>query len=210
MQTGSQLCFLFVTILQDCFPAQPEILWNEFKEYICDNLKHALHHRGIPEPTEEQAYDYGLYLIEHILKLSGKSLADYESMPVSQENWDHQFGNHLILEQRSHDHLEQAQLAEECISNLNIDQHYAYDQILNAATTQSGQCFFLSGSGSTGKPYLYNTLYHTLCSEGKIVLCVASSGIAALLLNGGHTAHSWFKIPINLMKVLPVASQRLH
>ena len=198
MQTGSQLRFLFVTILRDCFPAQPEILWNEFKEYICDDLKHALRHRGIPEPTEEQAYDYGLYLIERILKLSGKSLADYEPMPVSQENWDHQFGNHLILEQRSYDHLEQAQLAEERIPNLNIDQRYAYDQILNAVATQSGQCFFLSGPGGTGKTYLYNTLCHTLRSEGKIVLCVASSGIAALLLNGGRTAHSRFKIPINL------------
>jgi hypothetical protein len=33
-------------------------------------------------------------------------------------------------------------------------------------------------------------------AEGKIVLCVASSGIASLLLSGGRTAHSHFKIPI--------------
>ena len=31
-----------------------------------------------------------------------------------------------------------------------------------------------------------------------IVLCVASSGIAALLLIGGRTAHSTFRIPIQL------------
>jgi hypothetical protein len=31
-----------------------------------------------------------------------------------------------------------------------------------------------------------------------IVICVASSGIAALLLAGGRTAHSTFKIPINI------------
>ena len=30
-----------------------------------------------------------------------------------------------------------------------------------------------------------------------IVLCVASSGIAALLLPGGRTSHSMFKIPLN-------------
>jgi hypothetical protein len=35
-----------------------------------------------------------------------------------------------------------------------------------------------------------------LRAQGKIVLCVASSGIAALLLIGGRTAHSVFKIPI--------------
>ena len=33
-----------------------------------------------------------------------------------------------------------------------------------------------------------------------IAIAVASSGIAALLLNGGRTAHSRFKIPIKLTK----------
>ncbi|GKG02435.1 ATP-dependent DNA helicase PIF1-like protein [Tanacetum coccineum] len=40
----------------------------------------------------------------------------------------------------------------------------------------------------------------TLRSEGKIVLNVASSGIAALLLDRGRTAHSRFAIPINVVK----------
>ena len=35
-------------------------------------------------------------------------------------------------------------------------------------------------------------------SHGWIVLCVASSGIASLLLQGGCTAHSTFKIPLSL------------
>ncbi|PKY63284.1 hypothetical protein RhiirA4_302686, partial [Rhizophagus irregularis] len=35
-------------------------------------------------------------------------------------------------------------------------------------------------------------------SNGDIALAVASSGIAALLLPGGRTAHSCFKIPINI------------
>ena len=39
---------------------------------------------------------------------------------------------------------------------------------------------------------------HTLRAQGKIVLCVASSGIAALILRGGRTAHSTFRIPIDV------------
>ena len=54
----------------------------------------------------------------------------------------------------------------------------------------------MHGSGGTGKTFLYNTLCYKLRSMSKIVLCVASSGIAALLLKGGTTAHSRFKIPI--------------
>lgn len=37
-----------------------------------------------------------------------------------------------------------------------------------------------------------------LRSEGRIVLAVASSGVAALLLPGGRTAHSRFRIPFDL------------
>ena len=199
MQTGSQLHFLFVTIIRDCFPAQPAILWDQFKEHICDDLKHALRRKGIQEPTDHQVYDYGLYLMENIMKLSGKSLRSYE-MPMPQENWDQQLGNHLILEQKDYDAAEQHMLAEDRIPNLNADQLNAYEKVLSAVENNSGQCFFLSGPGGTGKTYLYNTLCYKLRSQQKIVLCVASSGIAALLLIGGRTAHSRFKIPINLQE----------
>jgi ATP-dependent DNA helicase PIF1 len=59
--------------------------------------------------------------------------------------------------------------------------------------------FFLSGAGGTGKTYVYKTVCHCLQSAGKIVPCVASSGIAALLLPGGCTAHSTFRIPIDTL-----------
>jgi len=41
-----------------------------------------------------------------------------------------------------------------------------------------------------------DNLSSALQSEGKIVLTVASSGIASLLLPGSKTAHSKFKIPV--------------
>ncbi|GKF98430.1 ATP-dependent DNA helicase PIF1-like protein, partial [Tanacetum coccineum] len=49
------------------------------------------------------------------------------------------------------------------------------------------------------KTYLYKTLFAALRSKGEIVLNVASSGIATLLLDGGRTAHSRFAIPINVV-----------
>jgi hypothetical protein len=44
---------------------------------------------------------------------------------------------------------------------------------------------------------VYQTLCHRIHADGQIVLCVASSGIAALLLPGGRTAHSMFSIPVD-------------
>ncbi|CAN1130399.1 ATP-dependent DNA helicase PIF1 [Linum perenne] len=49
-----------------------------------------------------------------------------------------------------------------------------------------------------GKTYLYNCIISKIRSEHKIALVVASSRIAATLLPGGVTAHSRFKIPIEV------------
>ena len=48
---------------------------------ICDDLRHALHSKNIVrDPTEDQVFDYGLYLIDKILQSSNKSLKDWPSM----------------------------------------------------------------------------------------------------------------------------------
>nr|GEY13296.1 alpha/beta hydrolase fold-3 [Tanacetum cinerariifolium] len=60
--------------------------------------------------------------------------------------------------------------------------------------------FFVYGYGGTGKTFLYKTLTATIRSKGEIVLHVASSGIASLLIDGGRTTHSWFGIPINIVE----------
>ena len=49
-----------------------------------------------------------------------------------------------------------------------------------------------------GKPSAIILIYSYLQGRRKIVLCAASSGIAALLIKGGQTAHSTFKIPLEL------------
>uniref|UniRef100_A0A2N9EFG3 ATP-dependent DNA helicase n=1 Tax=Fagus sylvatica TaxID=28930 RepID=A0A2N9EFG3_FAGSY len=70
--------------------------------------------------------------------------------------------------------------------------------LLESVTENKGGVFFVYGHGGTGKTYLWKTMISRLRSEGKIVIAVASSGIAALLLPGGRTAHSRFQIPINV------------
>ena len=103
MQTGHQLCSLFVTILRDCMPSEPDVVWNNFKSHICDDLRIQLQHKGIENPTEEQTYDYGLYLINNSLKQSGKTLKDFPPMPEPTPVWDQINENHLIAEQLAYD-----------------------------------------------------------------------------------------------------------
>jgi len=56
--------------------------------------------------------------------------------------------------------------------------------------------FFLYDYGGTGKTYLWRSLAAAIRSRGEIVIVVASSGIAALLIPGGRTAHYRFHIPL--------------
>ncbi|XP_074323970.1 uncharacterized protein LOC141660889 [Apium graveolens] len=63
---------------------------------------------------------------------------------------------------------------------------------------KKGGVFFVYGSGGCGKTFLWQTLYYRLRSKRKIVLPVASYGIAAMLLPGGRTVHSRFHIPLKL------------
>ncbi|GJT18623.1 ATP-dependent DNA helicase PIF1-like protein [Tanacetum coccineum] len=63
-----------------------------------------------------------------------------------------------------------------------------------------GGMFFVYGYGGTEKTYLYKTMSSALRSKGEIVVNVASSGIATLLLEGGRMAHSQFAILINVVE----------
>ena len=77
MATSWQLCNLFVTILCENAPSDPLALWIQFCVKICDDLHHALHNNNIYcDPTEEHVFDYGLYLVDHLLCTTNKSLAD--------------------------------------------------------------------------------------------------------------------------------------
>lgn len=83
--------------------------------------------------------------------------------------------------------------------SLTDDQRTIFDEIrtqLLSSHTRKKQ-YFINGSGGTGKTYLYNALI-TMCKVHNIAYSVvASTGIAALLLENGQTAHSFFKMSLN-------------
>ena len=67
-----------------------------------------------------------------------------------------------------------------------------------SVNNNSGKTFFLHSAGDCGKTFVCNTIAAAVHAQGKIALCMASSGIASLLLEGGRTAHSTFKIPLQI------------
>ncbi|GJV25872.1 ATP-dependent DNA helicase PIF1-like protein [Tanacetum coccineum] len=94
---------------------------------------------------------------------------------------------------------------------LSFDIHYSYPSVMKLnshlpnqqpVTLRDSESLpaLLEREGGTGKTFLYKTIITRLRSERKIVLSVASSGIASLLLPAGRTAHSRFVIPLELLE----------
>ena len=85
---------------------------------------------------------------------------------------------------------------------LNIDQKKIYNSIIqtleNEIENATQTVFFVDGPGGYGKTFLFNMLLAKVRLNNEIAIAVATSGIAALLLDGGRTAHSRFKIPIKI------------
>ncbi|KAG5539463.1 hypothetical protein RHGRI_019865 [Rhododendron griersonianum] len=201
MKSGYQLRRLFCVILTQCSPLQPLELWKRFSMHICDDLAHKIRTLfAIPNPTEGQIEDYGLYLLNQMLGETGKSLHDFPPMPQPIENWSTVAGNRLIIEHRQLQIQAQQADTETNIGRLNSEQRNAYDAILCSVFEKKGTTFFLNGGAGTGKTFLYNTIAQKCRALGHIVVTVASSGIASLLLEGGRTAHSTFSIPLDVLE----------
>ncbi|POS82486.1 hypothetical protein EPUL_006714, partial [Erysiphe pulchra] len=145
---------------------------------------------------EERRYDYALWLLGDVLHDLGLDWAT--ARPVKyRHSWIVRERNALIAEALDFDQEVERQIFSNSVTMFLSGQRDTYDTIMH--TINNGlkpNTFFLQGPAGTGKTFLYKTPCSQFRSEGKIVLCVASSGIAALLLPNGRTAHSLFKIPI--------------
>ncbi|PKY22550.1 hypothetical protein RhiirB3_333347 [Rhizophagus irregularis] len=106
--------------------------------------------------------------------------------------------NRLIREEQEYDIEELLKLAKDDFLSLNTEQRAIFDKVIKAVETKTPAIFFVDGPGGTGKTFLYSNLLAKVRLEKRIAIAVASSGIAALLLPGGRTAHSCFKIPLEI------------
>ena len=167
---------------------------------------------GVLNPTDDQIEDYSLYLLNQLLHESGKSLSDFSPMPQPIGNWNAIVGNRLLFEHQQLQNETQQIGAQINIEALNDSQLAAYTAITSSVCENKGTTFFLSGGAGTGKTFLYNTIATKLRSHEYVVVTVASSGIASLLLVGGRTAHSTFCIPLETLEnsICGFTKQSMH
>ncbi|XP_057432625.1 uncharacterized protein LOC130725408 [Lotus japonicus] len=201
LASGIQLRKFFVMLLTTNTMSKPEFVWEKSWRILCDGIVYERRKKlRLPDLhiKDEDLKNLCLVELEKLLHLNGRSLKDYPCLPYSQLFDDCQYVNKFIADELNYDKVAMANLSNSLLSSLTEEQHQIYNEIMKAVLSQSGGLFFLYGFGGTGKTYLWNTLSAAVRAEGLIVLNVASSGIASLLLPGGRTAHSRFSIPISI------------
>lgn len=125
--------------------------------------------------------------------MSGKKCKDF-GLPMPIYDNQNVVINRDIVQELAYDTVELSTFVSTNVPLLNSGQLEAFNRI----TSSKGGLFFLDAPGGTGKTFLIKLLLANVRKDQKIALAVASSGIASTLLPGGRTAHSVFKLPLNL------------
>ncbi|CAH1453014.1 unnamed protein product [Lactuca virosa] len=200
-RSGYYLRFLFATMLLSNSLSKPESVWENTWEYLSDGILYTQQQR-LKSPAlslnEDQIKNLTLFEIEQILLRNNTSLKNYRRMPYPDDDSVSSSNNRLITEELDYDIPNLKNEFDRLFVSLTDEQRNIFLDIMTTVKDNKGGVFFIYGYGGTGKTFLWKTISAAIRSEGEIVLNVASSGIASLLLTGGRTAHSRFIIPINL------------
>ncbi|GKC42571.1 ATP-dependent DNA helicase PIF1, partial [Tanacetum coccineum] len=200
---GPQLRDIFVTMLIFCDVSRPQKLWEENWQTLSEDIlakKRKLFNYPNLQLTNEQIRNYCLIEIKELLHKYGRSLSDFKDLPQPDPRLLTNMDNRLIREALDFDIKKSRAEHQHLHSLLNPEQRIIYDDVVQSVHNKKGNFYFVYGPGGTGKTFLYKTIISRLRSDRMIVLAVASSGIASLLLPAGRTAHSRFVIPLELME----------
>ncbi|EPB66767.1 hypothetical protein ANCCEY_14141 [Ancylostoma ceylanicum] len=196
---ASQLRSLFAIILTSCAPSNPQSLWEKYKKSLTEDILRD-QRRTNPEVNFcTEIFNQALILLEDkCIAISGKTLSELGLQSPSRTGAE--LVQSGVLRERNYSSEELENFVQVNEPLLVADQRLAYEAILNMIREGNGGLLFLDAPGGTGKTFLINLLLAEIRKRNEIAVAVASSGIAATLLDGGRTAHSALKLPLDLAR----------
>ncbi|XP_052165157.1 uncharacterized protein LOC127782122 [Oryza glaberrima] len=162
---------LFITVVGFCGVGNPNLLFGRYWKFLADDILNRT--RNLLDNPSYHVADHYLQ-VQFLNELSvlffknGLMLEAY-NLSLGPIPTHHNYENQLISEELSYDRAFLIKEVAALYHNLNGDHLAIYDQIISSSST-----------------------------PGDIVLAVASSGVASLLLPAGCTTHSRFKIPLEV------------
>ena len=179
-QTADLLRGLLVTLILDGGPVPK--LWRDCQEDLIADLRMSM--------TRSQALAQALREIDIKLQLHGKDNVQVNFPPAI-----HQL-TELKRTKAAFDRVQQTTYDENEIL-LTLEQRAIYSTIIDSVTSNNPGAFMADSPAGTGKTFTEKVIAARLRGNGRVVLTVASTGIAALQLPGGWTAHSMLKRPLD-------------
>jgi ATP-dependent DNA helicase PIF1 len=124
--------------------------------------------------------------IRDMVHSMGNDIRDYGLPPICDEG---RSSNDMMKEVREEQNVYIDQEHLDIYGSLNKEQYEGFDEILQHVRADKSQVFFVDGRRGMGKTFLYKALLARVRSKGLIAIATTTSGIAASMLPGGHTAH---------------------
>ncbi|RCN45090.1 hypothetical protein ANCCAN_08900 [Ancylostoma caninum] len=195
----SQLRSLFAIIVTSCAPSNPRSLWEKYKESLSEDI--LMEHRRTNAEVNfcTEIFNQALILLkDKCISISSKTLSELGLHAPSRTGAE--LVQSEVLRERNYDIEELKNFVQADEPLLVPDQRLAYEAITDMIRSGNGGIFFLDAPGETGKTFLTNLLLAEVRKQNEIAVAVASSGIAATLLDGGRTAHSALQLPLDLAR----------
>ncbi|KAF2890734.1 hypothetical protein ILUMI_15439, partial [Ignelater luminosus] len=170
-------------------------LWDDMSEDVLHRVR-----RQTLNPTLQmtaEIYNETLIMIEDMCLLMANKVLSCLGMTAPNRHM-HYALNHKLQREQQYDTEALAETVRTNVPQLNQQQRIAYDTLIEAVNSGSGGIYFLDAPGGTGKTFLISLLLARIRSQNDVALVLASSEIAATLLEGGRTAHSALKLPLNM------------
>ena len=215
----SQLRSFFASILNNNDVNDANALWQKYKDDLSADIQREYYSNSNVARSDweytQTMYNECLFRIEDMLQSSSEKeavLSDY-GLP-SPERTDRLDVNAMsadMFRELNFDPDIQQKIFKKNKKLMNKQQLHAYETVLERIyepTSKRSNFMFLQASAGTGKTFVSNSIASYIRSRGDVVLCCATSGIAANLYVNGRTMHSRFKIPMNCKKYSPLTIKR--
>jgi hypothetical protein len=152
---------------------------------------------------EKKILNLVLLSFDEELNQMGGSITDFKDMPQPVSLSEEEKAARVIQDEM-YDPSKQNDYLECWMPMLNPGQSSLFEELYLAVHSSiDSDCQkiqILNSPGGFGKTIVLKVIAAKIRSEGGIVICVASTGLAAQNLEGGRTAHSRFKIPIDILE----------
>lgn len=190
-QMPIQLRYLFGSILENCNPANPTDLLDQFAYEMSDDFLRIRRKNTLltQDEQQQQAHNDLLCKLQDILTKQGLSMAMYglEEPGVTHDT--------LYTSCENDPDAEIYYFKHEPL--LTDDQRRVFNQLTKHIDANEGGLYTIDAPGGSGKTFLCNLILSYARKQKKIAIATALSGIAATLMTKGTTFHKRFGVPVD-------------